>query len=229
MVVERAFYDRDVFGYFVRGPRQVRSVISPSLSLVGDNSLSGYYGPVNGARYNVTYSPGVGLFDNSLAYHTLTADLRRYWDLTYGYTFAARTMAAGSWGRDPQAFQVGGFSTLRGWPDFDLVGSRFTIVNAELRFPFIQQLGLVGPVPLGSFNLKGAIFSDAGMVWNQGDVLRLTRVSPEGRRLASPRLSFGLGMRSFLFIALVKLDVAWRTDLHETTSPRWHFSIGPEF
>ena len=27
----------------------------------------------------------------------------------------------------------------------------------------------------------------------------------------------------------MKLDVAWATDLQDTRSPRWHFSIGPEF
>jgi len=229
MFVERTFYVQDAFGNYYRGPRKYRSVTSPSLSLVGDNSLSSYYGPVNGSRYNLTYSPSFDVFPNGMQYHTLSLDFRRYWDLTYGYTFAFRALGAGSWGRDPQAFRVGGFSTLRGFRDFDLIGSRFTIVNTEIRFPFIQQLGLVGPVPLGNFNLKGAIFSDAGMVWNQGDPLRFTVSDERGRHLASPYLSFGTGIRSFVLFALIKLDVAWRTDLQRTSSPRWHFSIGPEF
>ena len=111
---------------------------------MGDNSLFGYFGPVNGSRYNLTYSPSLALFDNSLEYHTLTADYRRYWDLTGGYTFALRSLNAVSTGRDPQTFRIGGFSTLRGYPDFGLLGSRVTLGNLELRFPFIQQLGLVG-------------------------------------------------------------------------------------
>jgi outer membrane protein assembly factor BamA len=98
-----------------------------------------------------------------------------------------------------------------------------------LRFPFIQQLGLVGPVPLGNFNLRGAVFSDAGMVWNSGDPLRLSVVDATGRHLASPDLSFGVGIRSFVLFALIKLDVAWRTDLSTVARPLWHFSIGPEF
>lgn len=230
MFVERTFYQLDDFGYYYRGPKETRSVTSPSVSWIGDNSLMGYYGPVNGTRYNVTYAPSVNLFSNSLEYQTLSGDFRRYWDLTYGYTFATRVMGAGSWGRDPQAFRIGGFSTLRGWPDFDVVGSRFALVTTELRFPFISQLGLVGPVPLGSFNLKGAIFSDAGLVWNDGDPLRFSAVGPDGaRRLVSPKLGFGTGIRTFFLFALFKLDVAWRTDFHDTSSPRWHFSVGPEF
>jgi hypothetical protein len=229
MFVQRTFYMQDVFGSFVRGSSAYRSVTSPSVSLVGDNSLASYYGPVNGSRYNLTYAPAIPVFKNSLGFQTLSFDYRKYWDLTYGYTFAFRTLEAGSWGRDPQAFRIGGFSTLRGFPDFDLVGSRFALVNAELRFPFIQQLGLVGPVPLGNFNLRGALFSDAGLVWNQGDPLRLTAVDERGRYLASPDLSFGTGIRSFVLFALFKFDVAWHTNLRDVSRPRWHFSIGPEF
>ncbi|MCC6348030.1 MAG: PD40 domain-containing protein [Candidatus Eisenbacteria bacterium] len=227
--VERTFFNEVVPGYFERGPREFRSVTSPSFSLVGDNSLSSYYGPVNGSRYNVTFSPAFRITSNSLEYRTLTADYRRYWDLTAGYTWAVRGLAAGSWGRDPQAFRLGGFSTLRGFRDFDIVGSRALMVSQELRFPFIQQLGVVGPVPLGSFNLKGALFTDAGMVWNEGDPLRFTVVDERGRHLASPLLSFGVGIRSFVWFALVKLDVGWRTDLHDVARPRWHLSLGPEF
>ena len=227
--VERTFFNEISPGYFERGSRQFRSVTSPSLSLVGDNSLSSYYGPVNGSRYNLTFSPAFRISGNSLEYQTLSADFRRYWDLTSGYTWAMRGLAAGSWGRDPQAFRLGGFSTLRGYRDFDIVGSRALMVTQELRFPFIQQLGVVGPVPLGSFNLKGALFTDAGMVWNDGDPLRFTEVDERGRHLASPLLSFGAGIRSYVWFALLKLDVGWRTDLRDTSRPRWHVSLGPEF
>jgi hypothetical protein len=54
-------------------------------------------------------------------------------------------------------------------------------------------------------------------------------VDDRGRHLASPDLSFGTGIRTFFLIALVKLDVAWRTDMRDISGPRWHFSIGPEF
>jgi Tol biopolymer transport system component len=229
MFVDRQFFDRNVFGSIVETEREFRSVTSPAVSLVGDNTLFGYYGPVNGVRYNITYAPSLGLLDNSLQYHTMTLDARRYWDLTRGYTFAVRSLTGISDGRDPQAFSVGGFSTLRGYKDFDLFGDRVVLMNAELRFPFIQQLGLVGPVPIGIFNLRGALFTDAGLVWNEGDPLRFTTVENGGRRLASPKLSFGTGIRTSVFFLIMKLDTAWTTDLDTVSRPRWHFSIGPEF
>jgi len=229
MFVERTFFERDVNGDYFRSGTEYRSVTSPSLSLVGDNSLFGYYGPVNGGRYNLSYSIALPLFDNALSYHTLTADSRRYWDLTAGYTFGVRALSGVSLGRDPQAFRIGGFSTLRGFRDFDLIGSRVALANVELRFPFIQQLGLVGPLPVGIFNIRGALFSDVGLVWNEGDALRLSEVEAGKRRLASPRMSFGTGIRTYLLGLPIKLDAAWPTDLAQVGKPRWHFSIGYDF
>lgn len=235
MFVERTFFEEDAFGVLNEAGTSARSVSQPSLSLVGDNTLMGLYGPVNGQRYNLTYSTAVGLFDDALSYRTLTYDGRRYWDLTGGYTFAARMLAGVSGGRDVQSFRVGGFSTLRGFPDYDLVGSRMAITNLELRFPFIHQLGLVGPLPLGIFNLRGAAFTDVGAIWNEGEHLSLTRRVNGTRRLTDPRLGpgvgvgFGVGMRTAISFLILKLDCAWRTDLADVSAPRWHFSLGPEF
>ena len=229
MFVERQFFQEDAFGDFFATGKEYRSVTSPSVSLVRDNALFGYYGPVNGGRYNLTYAPSYAVFGNGLAYQTVTLDTRKYFDLTHGYTFASRILTGVSGGRDAQTFRVGGYSTLRGYSDFDLLGSRVAIVNAELRFPFIQQLGLVGPVPIGIFNLRGAIFGDAGVIWNDGDKIRLTHVLEGRRRLDSPRVGFGAGIRTAVFFAIVKLDAGWNTDGVGVSHPRWHFSIGPEF
>jgi hypothetical protein len=228
MFVDRTFFEEDAFGFFETG-KEFRSVSSPSISLVSDNTLFGYYGPVNGQRYNLSFSPSFAWFDNGLAYRTVSLDARRYWDFTHGYTFAGRFLGGFSEGRDPQAFRVGGFSTLRGFSDFDSTGSRVAIVNAELRFPFIQQLGLVGPVPLGVFNLRGAVFGDVGLAWDRDERIRISQVTGGSRRLRDLMFGFGTGVRSALYFLIVKLDVAWRTDLVDVSEPRWHFSIGPEF
>jgi len=229
MFVERKFFEEDPFGFIFETGHEYRSVTSPSVSIVGDNALFGYYGPVNGQRYNLTYSPALPLFHNSLAYNTVTFDGRRYWDLTHGYTFAGRILTGTSTGRNPQTFRVGGFSTLRGYPDFDILGQQLAIANVELRFPFIQQLGVVGPVPLGIFNLRGAVFTDFGTVWNNGDDIRLTRMVNGHLRLDDMKFGFGTGVRSALFFMIMKMDVAWNTEFVNVSRPRWHFSIGPEF
>ena len=124
---------------------------------------------------------------------------------------------------------MGGFGTLCGFPLYGLAGTRALVVNAELRFPFVERLGVVGPVPLGGLALRGALFADGGLVWDRGVPLRFTRVVDGERRLDSPRLAFGAGVRTTALSLVLKLDAAWRTDLATVGRPRWEFSIGPEF
>jgi len=229
MFVDRRFFSEDEIGNFFETSRQYRAVTSPAVSLVSDNTLFGYYGPVNGQRWNFTYAPSLPVLANGLEYETFTFDGRRYWDFTHGYTFAGRALLGASNGPDAQTFRVGGYSTLRGYSDFDLLGTRVAIVNAELRFPFIQELGILGPIPVGVFNLRGAVFADAGYVWNKGEPLRLTHVFEGRRRLDDMKFGFGAGIRTALYFMIVKVDAAWNTDWAGASQPRWHVSIGPEF
>ena len=103
------------------------------------------------------------------------------------------------------------------------------MVSTELRFPFIERFGVLGPVPLKNLDLRGALFADAGLVWDRGEPLRFTHVVLGERRLASPLASFGAGVRTHLSFMVLKLDTAWQTDLASVGRPRWEFSIGPEF
>jgi Tol biopolymer transport system component len=171
----------DIYGF--QTGHEYQAATSPSIALIGDNALYGYFGPVNGHRYNITYSPAVPVFPNALVYQTITLDTRHYWDLTHGYTFAVRGLAGASGGRDPRSFFLGGYGTVRGYDDFSLEGTRAAIANVELRFPFIQQLGLVGPVPLGIFNFHGAVFADMGAIWDKGDELHWGVDVPAGQRV----------------------------------------------
>ena len=227
--VDRQFFDQDVFGNLQLAEHQYHSITAPTVSLVGDNTLFGYYGPANGGRYLFTFSPALPVFQNSLSYRTSTADIRRYWDLTHNYTFAWRGLAGASNGPDPQTFRLGGYSTIRGYPDFDVLGTRFVLSGAEIRFPFIQQLGLVGPLPVGIFNFRGALFTDFGSVWNERDPLRFWSSAPGRRALGSVLWGYGFGVRTAALFMILKLDVAWHTDMLYQSHPRYHFSIGPEF
>jgi outer membrane protein assembly factor BamA len=228
---DRQFFDENLYGDLFVVSKELKTITSPSISVVTDNTLYGYYGPVNGQRLNLTYSPALGVFTDALEYQTATFDGRRYWDLTHGYTFAGRTLVGVSDGRDPQIFSVGGYSTLRGFRDFDLLGSRIVLLNTEVRFPFIQQLGLVGPLPIGVFNLRGAVFADGGLVWNRGEALRWEPIKPYlgADHQNGYGVGFGVGVRTFLLFALLKVDTAWATDFHNVSRPRWHVSLGPEF
>jgi hypothetical protein len=229
MFVERTFFDEGDLGFTETG-KQYRSVTAPSFSLVGDNTLFGYYGPVNGSRYNLTFTPSFAWFSNGLSYRTLTLDTRKYWDLSHGYSFAARGVAGVSAGRDPQFFQVGGPSTVRGYPDYSLQGTHVAIVNLEARYPFLQRLGLAGPIPLGIFNLRGAAFTDFGLVWTEQQSPRVFAHDDQGRlRFQDELFGFGFGVRTAMSFMMLKLDVAWHSDLLSVSQPRYHFTIGPEF
>jgi Tol biopolymer transport system component len=227
--VNRQFFDQDIFGNVAATSSEFESITSPTFSLVGDNTLFGYYGPVNGGRHIYTLSLAPPLFPNALSYITGTIDTRRYWDLTHGYTFATRALGGVSGGTNPQTFQVGGYSTLRGYGNYALLGTRFAVGSLELRYPFIQQLGVVGPVPVGLFNLRGASFVDVGAVWSANDPMRFWGNVNGKRVLAAPRVGFGTGIRTSALFMIFKLDVAWRTNLNYITRPYWFFSIGPEF
>jgi Tol biopolymer transport system component len=228
MMVERILYSDDAFGAPAGTER--RSVLAPNLSFVQDNVLYGYYGPVNGSRWLLAVSPALPVFPKSLSYQTVVGDYRHYWNLGLDYQFATRLVAMASFGRDQQAFQIGGSSTVRGFDDFELVSPRMGFANLEFRFPFINALGVLGPLPLGFFNLRGAVFLDNALVVQPGNATRFTALDPDGsRRLRDLKTAFGFGVRSLVFFAILKLDVAWRTDLQYTSRPIYHFSIGPEF
>jgi hypothetical protein len=228
-VVDRTFFDTDVNGEIVSS-RETRVVTAPTVSLIQDNVLYGYYGPVNGSRSFLAVSPTVPVFHNSLRYQTVMADSRHYWNLGMDYQVAVRGVGAVSVGRDAQVFQIGSTNSVRGYRDFELTGSRMAFTNLEFRFPFINALGVLGPVPLGFLNLRGAVFLDNAVVKRDQAPLVLTEVGPDGRRrLKDLHTSFGVGVRSVLLFFIAKLDVAWKTDLRHTSAPRYQFSIGPEF
>ena len=88
---------------------------------------------------------------------------------------------------------------------------------------------MVGPVPVGIFNLRGAVFGDLGAIWDRGEPLRFSRLVDGKRRLADPKMGFGVGVRTALYFLILKLDAAWNTDFGYVSQPRWHFSVGPEF
>jgi outer membrane protein assembly factor BamA len=230
VIVDRSFFDVDQFGDLVKTGSQLRMVTAPSASFVNDTGLYGYYGPVSGTRYYLYGTTALPLLNKSLRYVTLAADWRKYFALGGDYQFAMRGTILRSTGRDAQVFEAGGFSTFRGYQDFSILGTNVAFTNLEFRFPFINALGVVGPVPLGFLNLRGAVFADAGAVWSRDKDFQLTTVDASGtRRFDNFHPAAGAGIRSALGYFLVKLDVAWPYFLDKWGRPRWHFSLSPDF
>lgn len=231
MFVNRTFFTISDDGLSTQiSGKEERLVTAPSATLVHDNTVGSYYGPVSGTRSFVNFSPALQIFSTSLQYETAILDYRRYFNLGADYQFAVRGMSAASFGRDAQAFQIGGATTVRGYDDFALTGTHIAFTNFELRFPFLSSLGVVGPIPLGFFNLRGVAFADNAVALDDFHAFRWTYEGLDGkRRLQDLHFSFGGGVRSVIAFLVVKVDVAWKTNFHETSQPVYHFSLGPEF
>lgn len=113
---------------------------------------------------------------------------------------------------------------FRGWDYFDMTGTRFAVVNSEFRFPFIREITVVWPLPLQIRYINGALFVDAGNVWDRED---------QRNSLPLPSALFGgigYGFRANLGIFVLRFDRAWKTDWKNyLDSPKNYFSLGAEF
>ncbi len=126
---------------------------------------------------------------------------------------------------------------VRGYPYFADSGNRYGIVNLEFRYPFIDYFKLHFPLPITLAQVSGAIFWDMGTAWRgseDGSITHkvrfydpLSQIPPgTGDVLAG----FGFGPRINLGIFVLRVDLAWATDLdHVAKKPRWYFSLGAEY
>ncbi len=224
--------------------------LQPSIAAVFDNSLSLYVGPIMGRRSRFEYAPAVG----DWRFHQFLGDYRRYDQLFGPFTLATRAMFFGRFGRDDGQFpiflgntellrgytagslrdnecvtDVGG--TLSGCPALDqLIGSRIGVFNAELRFPLIRTLAL-GVLPLWFPPIEGALFFDAGIAWNAGNRLvlsRKARQSPD--RVRQPLTSWGFSARAnVLGFVIMRVDYTKPLVRGEGVGGYWTVSLGPTF
>ena len=157
-------------------------------ALVYDNSFFGATSPILGRRYRLEVDPTVG----SLQFYSLLADYRNYFMPARPFTFAARVLHYGRYGRDAEdslhmyPLFMGYQGLVRGYdynsfdasecvatatdpcPVYDqLLGTRMLVGNLELRFPLLGVLGL-GHGYYGAFPIEAAIFGDGGVAWHQG-------------------------------------------------------------
>lgn len=167
----------------------------PQLTYTRDNTLQGFITPISGSRYSVGLSSSPPITSETLQFASVLGDYRKYFHLGSRYSLALRGSGAASFGRDSQTFFMGGmlgwinrrfsenssipierlgdtFFTLpalplRGHEYNSIYGDRFSLVNAEFRFPLFAAL-LPGPIPiLPLYNITGVAFIDAGMAWGE--------------------------------------------------------------
>ena len=211
-----------------RDPVEKRLLAQPSLSLVYDDALFDYLGPVKGGRWALSagYAHDLGQGE-PVARWVGYADWRRYFLGPAGHSLAMRLSGRGSEGVDPVYFYLGGPYDLRGYDYLEFAGTRSVLGSLEWRFPFINAIYLGGPLPFAWGGIGGSVFADVGGAWT-GDDFRVF-VPGDASRLADLRADFGYGFRINLGGFLLLWDIAWPTDLNQLGARRSHFSIGAQF
>ena len=241
---------------YTTSPNQTRSLILPSLSYVHDNTLWGYTSPNNGSRYtvNAIISPKLG--SNALDFQTYTFDYRAYTKFWRDYVFVSRFAGGGSFGKNAQKFFIGGTEgwinrefennelpihdvedyaflspvlPLRGYNYNIKNGTKFGLVNLELRYPFIRYL-VTGGLPIAFQNITGATFLDIGSSWTKDNTYKAFTKDKNGNTITLDLLfGTGFGVRLFIFGLPLKIDVAWSYDLNGFSLPKYYFSLGGDF
>lgn len=152
-----------IYGY---QPRKAL-LVSNSISFVHDNSLWGPTGPLDGSRFIATLGYTTDVQYSNVDYYTLIADYRYYLRLSQRTAFASRYEVLYNDGEEARRFFMGGSWDLRGYPRWSLRGKKIWLTSQELRFPFIDQLGVRFPFGgLGLGAVRGALFFDAGNAWD---------------------------------------------------------------
>ncbi len=237
-------------------PTQTRSLIVPTLSYIHDNALWGLISPEDGERYNLTAAASPRIGGQALGFTSLTLDYRKYFRLWKNYTFAFRLGGGGSFGRDPQRFIVGGVDNwinrqfennhlpfenaedfvfltagipLRGYNYNAKVGTKYGLMNMELRFPFFGYVA-AGPLPIFLQSLSGVLFLDMGSAWHDRSDFKAFGRDADGNVVMQDLLSgMGYGVRMVFLGFLLKLDVAYAYNLRQFSDAKVYFSLGSDF
>jgi outer membrane protein assembly factor BamA len=110
-----------------------------------------------------------------------------------------------------------------------LIGSRVAFGNVELRFPVIRPFKykrkLIQFIPV-----DGLIFADAGVAWNKGQTLTMSRpASYDWATQRYPLRSYGYGFRINLFnFAILRIDKSYPLDA-ASKKGYWFWTVGPSF
>ena len=236
-------------------PSQSAFFITPSISFIHDNILFGYYSPIEGTRYNLTLFGNPGFNDTKRSFASLLLDYRTYMRFFFDNSFVVRFAGGYSAGINPQRFLLGGtdnwlnreFATndipintvdefaflslatpMRGYNLAQRMGSKYVLLNLELRSPLIRYL-VTGPLPLLFQNILGTIFIDAGAAWDKNTDLQFFAKNDAGKLVTKDLLlGTGFGLR-FNFIFLWRFDVAWSYNMQSFSQPKYYWSIGLDF
>ena len=123
---------------------------------------------------------------------------------------------------------------LRGARFGERFGAATSLLNLEVRFPFINYLALGFPLKMIFGNIRGHAFIDIGAAWD--DISEFsTKDWPSrygGNNLGnySPIImTSGIGTKINLGYFLLKIETAWDRNENGYSKPQWYFSLGPDW
>jgi Tol biopolymer transport system component len=238
-------------------PADEASYLVPSIAFVHDNVMWGYTSPIQGTRYRFDAYGNPGLNDSKLSFYTLSGDYRTYLRFWTDYSFVIRFSGGYSDGPNAQRFFLGGienwinrsFATseipiestsdyafltavlpMRGYNYSEQIGTKYFLMNYELRFPLIRYL-VPGPLPILFSNILGVAFLDIGSTWNNTGNLQFFRKDLNGNTVSKDLLmGTGVGARVYFLYFLLRFDVAWAYNGNRfADKPIFYFSIGADF
>jgi len=163
--ISLANVNKDIIGF---GNDQRSLLVSNSVAYVFDNALWGPTGPLDGIRLRAQLGMTHDIRFGNESYYSFIFDYRHYLRLLYTTSLAIRGSLYWNEGTTTRRYIAGGSWDLRGYPRFGLRGQKFWMTSVELRFPLVDRIALQLPFLGMSFSgLRGALFFDAGSLWDK--------------------------------------------------------------
>ncbi|OQY76178.1 MAG: hypothetical protein B6D45_04400, partial [Ignavibacteriales bacterium UTCHB3] len=163
--ISLANVNKDIIGF---GSDQRSLLVTNSVAYVFDNSLWGPTGPLDGIRLRAQLGMTHDIRYGNENYYSFIFDYRHYLRLLYTTSLAFRGSIYWNEGTTSRRYIAGGSWDLRGYPRFGLRGQKFWITSAELRIPLADRIAVQLPFLGLSFSgLRGALFFDAGSLWDK--------------------------------------------------------------
>lgn len=237
-------------------PSASTNAVLASLSYVKDNTLAGYFSPVDGTRYSATLTVVPKISSAFLGFETLGFDWRTYLPFWSENAFAVRFSGAASAGPDPQKFFMGGVSNwinrsyatqlipissvgdyafltpvfpLRGYSYDAQLGTKYFLANFELRFPLVRYF-VPGLIPILLSNIEGVIFTDAGSAFdNFSSYKPFEKDASGGLTTQDLMIGSGFGARMPFLYFILRFDYAWQYNIEGFHNPTFYFSLGGDF
>lgn len=242
--------------FFDQLPTRVTNAFPLTVAYVSDNTHFRFFGPFTGTRYRagVIFAPEFG--SHVVSFQTGFADFRNYFGISRDFGVAWRVSGGVSGGNNPMRFFLGGVDNwlnykfgqnldafnitdfyfsqfvtpLRGANYYEMIGTRYALLNMELRVPLVDYFIARFPLPLGIAGIRGAGFLDVGSAWNSDARFRATEKNANGETVLRDLVAgYGWGFRANLGIFLLRMDSVWRTNLAGSSKPRYLFSFGTDF